>query len=337
MARLPMQGSDVGNWGEILNDFLLIEHNPDGSLRHSGSLGGKYTLPAGGIPRLHLAGDVQAALARADIALTEVPVFTKSDVGLGNVTNEAQLPLTGGSLTGNLYIMDGRVLRLHHTADKFVEVKTDAFWSGIYASGTSGLTLGGATVRLNAAIVTTTGRVALNSAVDQANSLDVATSVGITRALADTNGPALSMYKRGTTGDAAAAVRSGNNIFALQGFGYHGTGYSHQGTIVVNATQDWTAGARGTSMSFLVTPNGSTVRMTALTIGQNSQLTVNGDISLTDGRSLILSTLSGSRIGTTASQKLGFYGATPVARPTGVTADPASLHAALVSLGLIAA
>lgn len=34
---------------------------------------------------------------------------------------------------------------------------------------------------------------------------------------------------------------------------------------------------------------------------------------------------------------LGFYGATPVARPTGVAVDAAGIHAALVSLGLITA
>lgn len=33
MSRLPMPGADIGVWGSILNDFLLTEHNPDGSLK----------------------------------------------------------------------------------------------------------------------------------------------------------------------------------------------------------------------------------------------------------------------------------------------------------------
>lgn len=33
MARLPLPGSDSGTWGSILNDFLLQEHNPDGTLK----------------------------------------------------------------------------------------------------------------------------------------------------------------------------------------------------------------------------------------------------------------------------------------------------------------
>lgn len=32
-SRLPIPGTDAGTWGDILNDFLLAEHNGDGSLR----------------------------------------------------------------------------------------------------------------------------------------------------------------------------------------------------------------------------------------------------------------------------------------------------------------
>lgn len=31
MARLPIPGSDEGAWGDILNNFLSIEHNSDGT------------------------------------------------------------------------------------------------------------------------------------------------------------------------------------------------------------------------------------------------------------------------------------------------------------------
>lgn len=33
MARLPQPGSDVGAWAEILNDYLLVSHNDDGTQR----------------------------------------------------------------------------------------------------------------------------------------------------------------------------------------------------------------------------------------------------------------------------------------------------------------
>lgn len=42
MPRLPIAGQDEGTWGAILNDFLTVEHNPDGTLklRTDGSLAG---------------------------------------------------------------------------------------------------------------------------------------------------------------------------------------------------------------------------------------------------------------------------------------------------------
>lgn len=33
MARLPQPGGDDGTWGDILNEFLSVEHNPDGKLK----------------------------------------------------------------------------------------------------------------------------------------------------------------------------------------------------------------------------------------------------------------------------------------------------------------
>ena len=41
MARLPQPGGDKGSWGAVLNEFLEVEHNADGSLKPSGALAGK--------------------------------------------------------------------------------------------------------------------------------------------------------------------------------------------------------------------------------------------------------------------------------------------------------
>ena len=40
-ARLPIPGSDDNAWGDILNTFLSVEHNSDGTLKPSGSLATK--------------------------------------------------------------------------------------------------------------------------------------------------------------------------------------------------------------------------------------------------------------------------------------------------------
>ncbi len=41
MSRLPTPGGDNNSWGDVLNDFLLVEHNADGSLKSGGSLSTK--------------------------------------------------------------------------------------------------------------------------------------------------------------------------------------------------------------------------------------------------------------------------------------------------------
>jgi len=33
MARLPVPGQDIGTWGEVLNEFLVVGHNNDGTLK----------------------------------------------------------------------------------------------------------------------------------------------------------------------------------------------------------------------------------------------------------------------------------------------------------------
>lgn len=52
MSRLPVPGSDDGQWGSILNDFLSVEHNSDGTLKGTGSLAAK----ANDAAVVHLAG-----------------------------------------------------------------------------------------------------------------------------------------------------------------------------------------------------------------------------------------------------------------------------------------
>lgn len=54
-----------------------------------------------------------------------------------------------------------------------------------------------------------------------------------------------------------------------------------------------------------------------------------------DGANLMFGQTTGSKIGL-ATDKIGFFGASPIAKPTGVAVSAAGVHAALVSLGLIA-
>lgn len=97
MARLPTPGGDEDNWGSILNDFLAVAHESDGTLK---SQAGAYTKPVTGIPKSDLETTVQTSLSKADSALQIAPVtsvagrtgaitVTKADIGLANVDNTA--------------------------------------------------------------------------------------------------------------------------------------------------------------------------------------------------------------------------------------------------------
>lgn len=65
MVRLPHPGKGEGTWGKLLNSFLLVSHNEDGTLKIADIVASKCTKPAGGIPKTDLSSDVQIALDSA--------------------------------------------------------------------------------------------------------------------------------------------------------------------------------------------------------------------------------------------------------------------------------
>lgn len=69
MVRLPTPGSDQGQWGQILNDYLSVEHNADGTLKKAADIVAKYEKPSTGIPVSDLGAAVQASLTNADNAV----------------------------------------------------------------------------------------------------------------------------------------------------------------------------------------------------------------------------------------------------------------------------
>jgi hypothetical protein len=101
-ARLPTVGGDDGSWGTVLNTFLSVAHNSDGSLS--------------AIAKTTLASGVQTSLGKADSSVQSVNAKTPD--GTGNVTLAAAdvgaltqttgdgryLQLGGGTLTGDLVL-----------------------------------------------------------------------------------------------------------------------------------------------------------------------------------------------------------------------------------------
>lgn len=72
MARLPTPGSDSGTWGTVLNDYLGVAHNTDGSLKS--------------VARTSLASSVQASLALADTSVQQgAQIISVKDAAYGAV------------------------------------------------------------------------------------------------------------------------------------------------------------------------------------------------------------------------------------------------------------
>ena len=74
MTRLPTPGSDSGTWGTLLNDFLSVEHNSDGTLKASGSLATK----ADDSTVVHLTGNQTVAGVKTFSSSPIVPTPTTS-------------------------------------------------------------------------------------------------------------------------------------------------------------------------------------------------------------------------------------------------------------------
>lgn len=107
MARLPVPGSDNGVWGTILNDFLSIEHNTDGTLKSSGSLATKEDVANKGV-----AGGYAGLDGSTKVPIAQVPTGTSSStVAVGNHTHTATTTLPAFSKQGTLTTTTG-TLRL---------------------------------------------------------------------------------------------------------------------------------------------------------------------------------------------------------------------------------
>lgn len=131
---------------------------------------------------------------------------------------------------------------------------------------------------------------------------------------------------------AGALVTTGaNNVFIGNTAGRYTTTESNE--IQINSI-DRTNRAGDIAGSIIYGVQNATAASQTLTL--NAAVTAVYGLSVGDGYNFIIGTTTGSKIGQ-ASSKIGFFNATPVAKPTGVAVDAASIHAALVSLGLISA
>ena len=98
---------------------------------------------------------------------------------------------------------------------------------------------------------------------------------------------------RGTAAFPSATL-NGDWLLALDGIGYTGSAYRQGAQVLLQANENWSAGAGGTALQFWTTPNGTTGAVNSLILAGNfatfpgavttgSNLTVNGGLTVSSG------------------------------------------------------
>lgn len=199
------------------------------------------------------------------------------NVSSGNITNLWTVAISNPSTTPAFTFTRvdpgaHRIVIFDNTVDNYVQA---VIGSGLsYDSGTSTLSASGGAgnaptntvVSLtipstaNAAVVfDATGTNATGAAGVTIDPALNASTVTITRQLADTFGPNIILQKRGTTGDSNSVATISDTIGSLNFSAWDGSSYSIGGIIRGVPTETWDGSGRGTELQFYTTPQNSTV------------------------------------------------------------------------------
>ena len=147
MARLPTVGGDDGSWGTVLNTFLGVEHNSDGTLKSGGTLTGYLSRKGasivdashpdfGGIDTTGATDSTTALQAAIDYAQTllsgstgaPIVLLPPGIIAISSAINWRSAALIGASIPGV-----GTKIKWNGTAGATVITKSTEAGSGSYA------------------------------------------------------------------------------------------------------------------------------------------------------------------------------------------------------------
>jgi hypothetical protein len=127
MARLPQPGSDDNQWGDILNDFLLVEHTEDGTLRVAEQIASKATLAG------DLGGSVDSPEVTSLHLAEPLPILQG---GTGSTTQQFPIPRGAWSAQTAYKVNDlvtsgrssWRCITAHTSSNVFQSQVNSGFW-----------------------------------------------------------------------------------------------------------------------------------------------------------------------------------------------------------------
>jgi len=125
MARLPTPGSDAGNWGDILNDFLTQAHKTDGTLKDDTV--GPAQLVDDAVGNAQLANNSVGSAQLTNSAVQTIALVggavTTPKLADGSITSAKLAP---GVLSGSSTIADGSITSAKLADSAVTNVKVDA-------------------------------------------------------------------------------------------------------------------------------------------------------------------------------------------------------------------
>ena len=100
MARLPIPGADEGTWGAVLNDYLGVEHNADGT--HRVAVNPDATTAAKG--KIRLAGDLAGTADLPTVpGLDAKEAAANKGVAGGYASLDANVKVPAAQLPANVF------------------------------------------------------------------------------------------------------------------------------------------------------------------------------------------------------------------------------------------
>jgi hypothetical protein len=152
-------------------------------------------------------------------------------------------------------------------------------------------------------------------------SLGGTSSIGMNYRSATIFSDGLTIRKRGTTGDDSAALTDNTEIGYHSFSGWTGTTNKRLAYVIVRAKGAISDIGGGGSYKINTRSDTSNTEADRLTIDENG-------LTISEAHNILVGTTTGTKLGTTSSQKLGFWNATPIVQPTTAVAAAAFVASA---------